>query len=78
MIDQIIELFGDLCAQPRHPSAVGGVPIPLSSLDVGGVKDHLARLLRGVDLTLRDSSGLDSLNFLAHNIVINDQCYTDW
>ena len=74
---KVIILFGDLCGQRHHP-VPGVVPLSLSVLDVGGVKDHLERLLRGVDLTLRDSSGLDSLNFLAHNIVVNAQCYTDW
>ena len=66
-----------MCAQHHHPVA-GSVPLKLSVLDEGGVKEHLETLLRGADLTLRDHSGLDSLNFLAHKIVVNAQCYTDW
>ena len=74
---QVIKLFGALCGQRHHPVA-GVVPLKLAALDEGGVKEHLETLLRGADLTLRDHSGLDSLNFLAHKIVVNAQCYTDW
>jgi hypothetical protein len=73
----VIKLFGALCGQRHHPVA-GVVPLELSVLDEGGVKEHLETLPRGADLTLRDRSGLDSLNFLANNIVVNAQCYTDW
>ena len=73
----MIQLFDVLCGRRHHPVA-GVVPLKLAALDEGGVKEHLETLLRGADLTLRDRSGLDSLNFLANNIVVNAQCYTDW
>jgi hypothetical protein len=32
----------------------------------------------GVDLSLTDRDGNNVLTFLANNIVVNAQCYTDW
>ena len=67
----MIKLFGSMCG--HH-----GESILLSALDKEGVSDHLDMLMDDMDLTLKDKKGLDTLNFLANNIVVNAQCYTDW
>lgn len=79
LLMKAIKLFGEICTDQR----LSAHPINFTAMDEGGVNEHLMRLMTakadgGIDLNLKSTSGLDSLNFLVHNIVINAQCYFDW
>jgi hypothetical protein len=45
----------------------------LDALDTDGVRDHLDALMADCDCTIKNHAGLDTLNYLAHNIVVNAQ-----
>lgn len=54
-------LFGRICAS-QH--AMDG--LDFDSMDKGGVKDHLDKLMTNMELTTKNAQGYDPLNFLVN------------